>query len=378
MNRVVATRWAIRGTAIAGAVALGGFLVAASGIIPLAASDGHWAITEWFVQFVKRRSLATHTLGAEPLDLDDPWLVLQGAGHYDIGCRPCHGSPGFPAPRIARAMLPPPPYLPARVEEMEPAELHYVVLHGLKFTGMPAWPAPQREDEVRAVVAFLLEMPELDAEEYRRLVEGEGARLPSSDTTSAALPDLVGPATVPDVVLYSCARCHGVDGRGRGNAAFPALAGQSREYLERALAAYAGDARHSGTMQPIAAELDAGRRRAIASYYAALDPGAPVEPAGARDRIERGARIAREGLPERGVPSCRDCHGPTASARNAAYPRLAGQYAEYLVLQLELFREDRRGGSPYADLMQHVAPRLEPEEIRDVALYYASLAPDAR
>src|SRR5687768_7003788 len=59
---------------------LGGFLGAASGIIPIKASSGHWAITRWFLQFSKQRSVATHTLGMESIPLDEPSLVLKGAG----------------------------------------------------------------------------------------------------------------------------------------------------------------------------------------------------------------------------------------------------------------------------------------------------------
>jgi cytochrome c553 len=52
---------------------------------------------------------------------------------------------------------------------------------------------------------------------------------------------------------------------------------------------------------------------------------------------------------------------------------LAGQHADYLVLQLELFKKEHRGGSAYAHLMRPVATRLTPQQMRDVALYYESL-----
>jgi cytochrome c553 len=52
---------------------------------------------------------------------------------------------------------------------------------------------------------------------------------------------------------------------------------------------------------------------------------------------------------------------------------LAGQYADYIVLQLELFKKGHRGGSSWAHLMEEVAPKLSEQEMRDVAAYYASL-----
>jgi cytochrome c553 len=129
-------------------------------------------------------------------------------------------------------------------------------------------------------------------------------------------------------------------------------------------------------MQPIAAGLSRADWREAAEYYAALPGGdAPHHRPSALARIERGRRIAEEGLPERGVPSCVDCHGPREGRRNAAYPNLAGQFEDYLVLQLELFASGRRGGSPFAHLMDEVAPRLRPDEMRDAAAFYASLPP---
>lgn len=141
-------RWLLRGTVLAAVLAAGGFLVAASGIVPIKASSGHWAITAWFLNFSSERSVSTHTIGMSAPPLDDPGLVLRGAGHYETACRPCHGSPVLPQPRVARGMTPPPPYLPPAIPRWEPEELFYIVKHGIKFTGMPAWPAQERDDEV--------------------------------------------------------------------------------------------------------------------------------------------------------------------------------------------------------------------------------------
>ena len=354
---------------------VGGFLVAASGIVPIKASSGHWAITQWFLSFSMHRSVVTHTAGMTVPSLDEPRLVLKGAGHYDFGCRPCHGSPELPHPRVAQAMTPHPPYLPPEISKWEPEELFYIVKHGVKLTGMPAWPAQQRDDEVWAMVAFLRALPELDAEAYQRLAAGAAG--PNEEGAPAQR--LLGPVErlpVPDIIAESCARCHGVEGLGRGLGAFPMLAGQRPAYLHAALQAYARGERHSGIMEPIAAGLDAGTMRELARYYARLESPLPArqEPEDLA-AIRRGERIAQRGVPSQGVPSCSDCHGPGTAPRNPFYPALAGQYADYLVLQLELFKQEHRGGSAYAHLMRPVAERLTPEQMRDVAAYYASLAP---
>lgn len=356
-------------------LAVGGFLVAASGIVPIKASAGHWAITRWFLNWSMARSVSTHSMGvnALPLDsLDHPSLVLKGAGHYDTGCRPCHGSPILPHPRVAQQMTPRPPYLPPLIPEWEPDELFYIVKHGVKFTGMPAWPTQQRDDEVWAMVAFLRTLPDLDAEAYRQLARGEG----STTGEGAPIQSLQGPEEVPSAVTNSCARCHGVDGLGRGTGAFPKLAGQHPTYLYAALGAYARGERHSGVMEPIAAGLSLDEMRALARYYGSREGSSPPPSREVLPALKRGEAIALRGIPDEGVPSCVDCHGPGDLPRNPFYPELAGQYADYLVLQLELFKEEHRGGSAYAHLMHPTADRLTPEQMRDVALYYESLALD--
>lgn len=340
-----------------------GFLVAASGIIPIKASSGHWPITQWFLNFAMERSVATHSLGIEVPEIAQASLVLRGAGHYETGCRLCHGSPSLHQPRITQQMTPHPPYLPPVIPEWESAELFYIVKHGVKFTGMPAWPAPQRDDEVWAMVAFLRVLPRLDAEEYEKLVWGEIPRHLESEE-------------VPSIVTENCGRCHNIDGLGRGVGAFPRLAGQHAPYLYASLRAYARGERHSGMMEPIAAELSLKEMHTLAQYYGGLAPYMPAQPRQAlAEAIERGEAIVKQG--SRRIPSCADCHGPSDIPRNLHYPVLAGQYAKYIILQLELFAQEKRGGSLYAHLMHPTAHRLTEEQMRYVALYYSSLPPAA-
>ena len=355
-------------------LAIGGFLVAASGIIPIKASSGHWAITEWFLQFSKRRSVSTHTLGTKVPPLDEPHLVLKGAGHYEIGCRPCHGSPALHHPRIAAAMLPPPPYLPERVPQWDPEELFHMVKHGIKFTGMPAWPALERDDEVWAMVAFLQKFPELSAEEYEELAKGEAA----AGSETPPLGELPESEPVATGIIERCVACHGRDGVGRGLGAYPKLAGQKPVYLQRSLEAYADGRRHSGIMEPLSAGLSSEEIRQLADYYARLEP-VPVSSTAAQpaDAVARGKALAHEGVPLKRIPACVNCHGPSPIERNPAYPVLSDQYANYLVLQLELFKKGQRGGTEYSHIMQKVAANLTPEQMRDLAAYYASLNPDA-
>jgi cytochrome c553 len=353
---------------VAGTVATGAALVAVSGVVPIKASSGHWRITARLLDFAKVRSVSTHSLTIDAPPLEDEAVVLRGASHYEIGCASCHGAPGSGVPPVMAAMTPPPPELSNGLSRYTPEQLFTIVKHGIKFTGMPAWPVQQRDDEVWAVVAFLRRMPALDATEYRRLAYGDAGVLAGTEPSLPA----AGQQSPPRAVRDLCWRCHGVDGTGRGAGAFPSLAGQRGEYVYASLRAFAGRSRYSGIMSAIAANLDDEAMRAVATYYEGLPPrsGERVDD---QSMIVRGALIAERGAPERDIPACVECHGPTEQPKNRAYPRLASQHVSYLASQLELLRSRRRGGSPNVNLMHVFVDRLQPAQIRDVTHYYASL-----
>lgn len=352
---------------------LAAFAFVSAGLVPVAASSGHWPITDVLLHYAMRRAVSTQSLGLQPPTaeqrlLDERAMVLKGAGHYATGCLPCHGAPGRPRSLVARQATPEPPYLPPKIREWDDAELFWIVKHGIKFTAMPAWPAQMRDDEVWAMVAFLQRLPELDAAQFERLAYGPSPHDESGSARLAALPPAMRHT------LAGCARCHGADGNGRGAGAFPKLAGQSEAYLLRSLQAFARGERHSGVMQPVAAGLGAGDLHTIADYFAAL-PGTAENSRPPADAalLERGERIARRGMPARRIPSCVECHGPGSGPRNPLYPELAGQYADYLALQLRLFGQGHRGGTAYAHVMGTVAQPLDEDDIRAVSAWYASL-----
>jgi cytochrome c553 len=139
------------------------------------------------------------------------------------------------------------------------------------------------------------------------------------------------------------------------------------------LRAYANRSRFSAIMNGVAANLTDDTMRQVAAYY----EGLPARSGGAvtdERAIAAGATIAAQGVPDLDIPACAECHGPTETPKNPAYPRLAGQPARYLASQLELMKQRRRGGSANVNLMEAFVDRLRPDHIRNVTLYYSSLA----
>ncbi|WP_341918225.1 c-type cytochrome [Hydrocarboniphaga effusa] len=343
----------------AGALAL---LIAASGLVPIAASDGHWRITDWFLHYTMQRSVSLRAPAEQPPAATRQRL-LRGAGAYELSCVLCHGAPGRPQAPFSLAMTPPTPSLASKVGEWSDQQLFWIVHKGVKYTAMPAWPAASREDEVWDMVSFLRELGTMSSERYEELVFGS----PQQRTPVAAPEDLRDTVDV-------CARCHGEHGNGR-DGAFPRLAGQQRAYLLESLRAYASGRRQGGAMQSALAGLSDGTLRQLADHYAALPATSVDHDIGdGEGDVQRGSRIADEGLRDRRVPACGSCHEPNRP-RSARIPTLSGQPAEYLAQQLRLFKQQRRGGSDHAHLMQPVASGLEDADIDAVAAYYASRQP---
>ncbi|UCI09643.1 c-type cytochrome [Mesorhizobium sp. B1-1-8] len=327
------------------------------GFFNVGASSGHWKVTAWFLQFAMRSAVRTYALAVDaPKTLDRRGLPA-AAGHFARGCAICHGAPGqLRSPAVLR-MLPQPPDLALTVRDWTDAQLFRIVKHGIRFTGMPAWPARDRDDEVWAMVAFLRELPKLDANEFRAL-SFDGSDATGSDRQPA----------VPDA-LADCTRCHGSDGGGRGGLV-PALAGQKEPYLIASLRAYAKGDRTSGFMALPVTGIAPDEMAALARHFAALPPVPGDHDQIPAETISRGQHIAEVGIPEKNVPACSGCH--TGPNRNPIYPRLDGQHAAYLEEQLKLFRSEGRGGTQFWRIMATAAQRLTDDDIRAVSSYFAS------
>ena len=69
-----------------------------------------------------------------------------------------------------------------------------------------------------------------------------------------------------------------------------------------------------------------------------------------------------------------DCHGAEGNAPiDGSYPKLGGQYADYLEHALQAYRSGDRSGSPTTDLMGSQAKELNNQQIADLGAYFASV-----
>jgi len=146
-----------------------------------------------------------------------------------------------------------------------------------------------------------------------------------------------GDATRGATKAAMCIGCHGLIGY---QATFPEvykvpkISGQGAKYIVSALTAYQkGDRKHP-TMRGIAASLSEQDMADLGAYYEqhGKDTGAAAPAALAQP--------VPDALKDR-MAACVACHGPNFSAPiDPAYPRLAGQHADYLYAALKAYHTD--------------------------------------
>ncbi len=212
---------------------------------------------------------------------------------------------------------------------------------------------------------------------------------------TAPLSDVVEETTWGDaekgaILAGTCTACHGLDGNPT-DPQYPRLAAQSERYIAQQIALYKSGERSgamAAVMKPFADMLSAQDARDVGAYYANQKSGAGV----ADDTLvtegsyegmkffEIGEQLFLAGDAERDIPACMACHGPGGAGNpGPAYPRVAGQYADYTQRRLEQFREGTtsRGDPHLFEIMATIAEPLTDQEIGALASYLEGLHPRA-
>lgn len=167
MKKVI---WIVAMLIVAGAVAFGW---AYSGLYNVAADTPHWDVTTRAIATVRERSIAARAADLAVPNLADPALIALGAEHYSGMCTGCHLAPGVGDNEMRQGLYPQPPNLSER-RARSPAQSFWIIKHGLKMSGMPAWGVTHDDESIWGLVAFIQQLSTLDAAGYAALTEAEG------------------------------------------------------------------------------------------------------------------------------------------------------------------------------------------------------------
>ncbi len=80
------------------------------------------------------------------------------------------------------------------------------------------------------------------------------------------------------------------------------------------------------------------------------------------------------GAEKRYTAVCASCHGADGNnPLDPTYPKLGGQYHDYLEHALQAYRSGDRGGSVTSDLMANQAKALSDQQIADLSAYFGGV-----
>jgi mono/diheme cytochrome c family protein len=155
----------------------GAALALVLGLVPIGADSTPSAWEVRFFGLARRAALVRRVEAESPAS--GPADPAAGVAIYADLCVRCHGWPGARVPSLGRSLYPPaPPLYPLRASS---AEVFWIVKHGVRHTGMPAWGALLSDQDVFDVAVALTGLgalpPEAAAAELSRLqaagAEGE-------------------------------------------------------------------------------------------------------------------------------------------------------------------------------------------------------------
>ncbi len=158
----------VAGVAIA-LLLLGVFAFVRAGIYNVGADDPHYPMTTSLLAQVRDASIEARARRLEaPQDLMSEERIIQGAGNYAAMCTQCHLAPGMGPTELSKGLYPAPPDLTKQT--VNAAEAFWVIKHGVKASGMPAWGSSMGDEYIWNMAAFIQRLPKLDAAQYQALV----------------------------------------------------------------------------------------------------------------------------------------------------------------------------------------------------------------
>ena len=133
------------------------------GVVNVGADDPHFPAVHAFLTMARDRSIEVRSRNIEVPNLDDQALIRAGAGNYNSMCIGCHLAPGVAETELSQSLYPAPPNLAKIGLDGNPSAAFWVIKHGIKATGMPAWGKSMGDEYIWGMVAFLDQLPAMDA-----------------------------------------------------------------------------------------------------------------------------------------------------------------------------------------------------------------------
>jgi len=152
-------------------LAAGGWAVSYLGFYNVGADEPHWNFVRNFLGSTMDHSVAARDGDIDVPQLKDPKMIAAGAASYDKLCTACHLAPGMEENKLRAGLYPKPPSFARRRRPGNPKEQFWIIKHGIKMTGMPAWGVSYSDADIWNIVAFYQSLPNMKPEAYKALVQ---------------------------------------------------------------------------------------------------------------------------------------------------------------------------------------------------------------
>ena len=160
------------------AAVLTGGLFIYSGFYPMGADTHHHPLTYWMLETLREKSIARAAKNIQvPKDLDSSDRWLAGGADYNDMCASCHLKPGNTKSDFSIGLYPSPPNLSLLSDRHNQSQgltnnesvkrQYWIIKHGIKASGMPAWGPTHSDERIWNMVAFLQRLPGLSKDQHR-------------------------------------------------------------------------------------------------------------------------------------------------------------------------------------------------------------------
>lgn len=145
-----------------------------SGTYNVAADQPHAGIVKMLLDVTRSRSIQVRLDNIDPPgDLGSPERIERGGRLYGTNCAGCHLGPGQQETAFFKGLNPQPPKLALHRGNHGSRQQYWVIKHGIRMTGMPAWGITKTDEQLWDLTAFVRRLPEMSPEAYRRQTAAE-------------------------------------------------------------------------------------------------------------------------------------------------------------------------------------------------------------
>ncbi|MBF0273291.1 MAG: c-type cytochrome [Magnetococcales bacterium] len=201
------------------------------------------------------------------------------------------------------------------------------------------------------------------------------AAAPSAEAEKAAkeaaiAAAIAAPPAEAAMLANTCAGCHGTNGVSAGPS-MPTIAGLSAPYLKHVMAEFKSGKRPSTIMGRIAKGYTEEETARLADFLSKAKWQNVASHANSQLATKVDDARAKKGKKLVDTQKCGKCHEDDGLTQDEDTPRMAGQWVDYLLIKMQDFKNQHLT-VPQPEKMQKAIDKLSPQELEDIAHFYAS------